>query len=103
MDLPISFRFNDFRLDIDDFFELSGVRESKKLSHHPFIVFNSHRGDKPQAEICEDMKTLIEKYEDDCAVIAQWQGKWRSDFFLFTIAQVKEYILDHPKQTYHII
>jgi uncharacterized membrane protein len=44
--------FNGFRHAIpgetDGFFQLSGIRESKKLSHHPFIVFHND-----QVAICD--------------------------------------------------
>jgi hypothetical protein len=75
---------NNFRTELKEFFELSGVLSSGKLTHTPFIVLN---GDS--VEICTSASTLCEKYPLMTPVICQWRGKWNSNYFQFTVADVK--------------
>jgi hypothetical protein len=89
------------RTDLKDFFSLSGIRESRKLSHHPFIVFIEKK-DEIIVEIVDSPARLIE-FPASTKVMAQWGGKWASDFFQFTAGDLKEYIRQNPKESYHII
>lgn len=88
----------NFRTDIEDYFQLSGVRECKKLSHHPFVVFT---GDF--IEIVYSAVELVNNFSDDVEVIAQWGGNYKSDFFKFTVGDFKRHIAKNPKENYHVI
>ena len=94
--------FNGFRHAIpgetDGFFQLSGIRENKKLPHHPFVVFHND-----QVAICDSAQRLIEAWPPDADVIAQWGGQWRSDFFHFKVADLIAHIAIVPTKEHHII
>jgi hypothetical protein len=76
------------------FFENSGMREGKGIAHHPFIVFK--RTDKRiNVEVVEDPVQLL-TFPPRTKVIAQWKGKRKSNFFRFTVGQLKKYISDNP-------
>lgn len=89
------------RHDTERYFELSGIRESSKLKHHPFIVFREL--DLVKVEICHSIKDLIAEYPDETKVLAQWRGQWSSDFFKFTVGELKKYLKANPKEEYHVI
>ena len=62
----------DGRTDIADFFEKSGIRETKKEVHTPYLVFlKTKQGVK--VEIVQKIKELIE-YPSQTKVMAQWGG-----------------------------
>ena len=94
----IKIKEEQFRQNTDEYFELSGIRECKKLSHHPFLVLNENT-----IEICDNAKDLIEKYSKWTPVIAQWEGKWESDFFYFLITDLIDFIKKNPKKDYQIV
>ena len=81
--INIKFRDKDFRGDLDRYFQLSGVLESSKLKHSPFIVFD--KSGWSLIEIKEEierlsgciapeevkkLKSQLKKQEDcDCLVV----------------------------------
>jgi hypothetical protein len=73
------------RTDIQEYFQKSGIRESKKLSHTPLLVFQI-AGDTAEVKVLDRADKLLE-YPDDTTVMRQWRGEWRSDFFQFTVGQ----------------
>ena len=89
------------RTDVDDYFRLSGIRESKKLVHTPLLVFIATE-DTVQVHIVENPKDLL-SYADETKVMGQWRGQWRSDFFRFTVGQLRQYLADHPRESYQVI
>ena len=76
------------------FFENSGVREGRGIHHHPFIVFK-RSDERINVEVVEDPKQLL-TMPPRTKVIAQWKGKKRSNFFRFTVGQLKKHITDNP-------
>ena len=78
------------RTDIESYFRLSGVLESQQLAHTPFIVFNSD-GANVSVEIVRSVQDLL-TYSEDTKVMGQWGGKYRIDFFQFTIKDVKKFL-----------
>jgi hypothetical protein len=85
------------RTDVDDFFRLSGIRESKRLSHTPFLVFSAS-DDGIEVRIVDNAKTLL-AYSDDTKVMAQWSGNYKSDFFHFNVGDFREYVTkSHQKR-----
>ena len=89
------------RTDLEDYFQLSGVRESKKLTHTPFLVFVMSRS-AVEVMIVESAKALLE-HPDDTQVMAQWRGEWRSDFFQFKVGDLRRYVNEHPPEKYHVV
>ncbi len=79
---------DSFRKDLEDYFKLSGIFESSKLKHTPFIVLTEEGNG---IELCDNVFDLIKKYRPSTEVISQWRGQWRSDFFYFTVFEVIEY------------
>ncbi len=92
---------NNVRTEVQSYFHLSGIRETKRLSHHPFIVFTEAEDIK--VEIIDSAKELLEKYPDETKVLAQWGGQWSSDFFTFTVGQLREFIKNNPKEEYYVV
>jgi len=86
--MEIRFCQNNFRSDLDDFFEESGIMNGEERTHHPPIVFNQIDDNVIQIEILKYPEHLM-KYPDDTNVIMQWAGKWRSDFFQFKAIDYK--------------
>lgn len=99
-----------FRTNTDDYFRLSGIREYKKLSQHPFVVFktsNKKNEDDTytiECEVCiiDSVKELL-ALPEDTQVIAQWGGQYRSDFFAFKVQDLKDFIALNPKENYQIV
>jgi hypothetical protein len=89
------------RTDIEDFFRLSGIRETKKLNHTPFLVFIESE-DKIEVQIVDSADKLL-RYPDETKVMAQWRGEWRSDFFQFSVSQFRKYVIDNPPKPHYIV
>ncbi len=75
------------RSDVGDFFCQSGVVSLSKLNHTPFIVIDEKNG---SVTIERRPDRLVSDYDPSCTVLCQWRGKYRSDFFTFTVAQFIE-------------
>lgn len=89
--------FRTGRKDLEDYMRLSGVREEKKLSHYPFLVVN---GDS--FEVCKNLKKLLDTYPDHILVVTQWQGQWNSDYFAFTVGDIRRYVTANPPDEYMV-
>ena len=89
------------RTDISDYFEKSGIRDWKKLPHTPLLVFQVEGG-TVTVRIVDNPQELL-GFSDDTKVMGQWTGKWRSDFFQFTIGQLREHIEKNPPGPYRVI
>ncbi len=76
------------RSDLKDYFRLSGIFDYEKLKHNPFLVFIV--SDYMEVRIVKSVSELLE-YPDDTKVMNQWPGKVRSDFFKFTVGEVRAY------------
>lgn len=85
------------RTDIEDLFRLSGLREYKVLNHTPFLAFKV-QGDKLTVDIVRSMPALL-AYPDETKVMVQWTGKWRSDFFHFSVGDLRAYNAREVKQS----
>jgi hypothetical protein len=82
--------------DIKALFDKSDVLYTAKLSHTPFLVFEAqedgaYHGFRVNVVICA---ARLLDYPDDTQVMVQWSGKWRSDFFLFTVADLRAWARD---------
>lgn len=77
-------------------FARSDVLTGKSALHHPYLVLQQARvGDGPEDFVTHitqvrDIVDLI-ALPDDTVVIWQWEGKQRSDFFTFTIAEFRAF------------
>ena len=89
------------RRDVTAFFEMSGIRFKKKEKHHPYIAFR--RGtDGVKVEVVESPEQLL-KMPARTKVMAQWAGKSRSDFFQFTVGQLRTHLKKNPKHACQVI
>ena len=77
------------RTDTNDLFKLSGILKYKKLDHTPFIIFTTVN-DKVEVKLAYNKKELLE-FPDNTKVMVQWQGQWKSDYFTFTVKDVRDY------------
>jgi hypothetical protein len=89
------------RKDVADYFEKSGIRDWKKLTHTPLLVFLT-RDESIEVRIIDKPVELL-ALPDDTPVMGQWKGEWRSDFFQFTVGQLRMHIAEHPKSAYRVI
>jgi len=78
------------RTDIDEYFRLSGVFESERLTHTPLLVFIA--GQNSVTVRIVDKATDLLSFPDETPVMGQWAGQWRSDFFQFTVGQYRQHI-----------
>ncbi|HEX5081912.1 MAG TPA: hypothetical protein VFY40_07700, partial [Blastocatellia bacterium] len=78
------------RTDIDEYFKLSGVFESERLTHTPLLVFITER-DAVTVRIVDKPTDLL-SFPDETPVMGQWPGQWRSDFFQFTVGQYRQHL-----------
>jgi hypothetical protein len=90
------------RTDLDGLFTIGGIREYAKRTHHPFLVFVPIGEDEIEVQLVESPKKLL-LYPAETKVMVQWEGKWRSDFFQFTVGDLQEHIKLHPKKEYYEI
>lgn len=77
------------RTDTQDFFEKSDMFDGGRLVHNPFLVFEERGEDIEIALVYSSYKLL--DYPDDTKVMGQWPGKWRSDWFRFTVGEYKDF------------
>ena len=89
------------RTDLNDYFKLSGIREYKKLTHTPFLVFLVS-GDSAEVRIVDNAKVLLE-YPDETQVMAQWRGEYKSDFFQFKVGDLRRYVAEHLPEKHHVV
>lgn len=89
------------RTDVSDYFERSGIRDWKRLSHTPLLVFQVD-GNTVTVKIVDNPRKLLE-YPDDTKLMGQWRGEWRSDFFQFTVGQLSEHIQNNPPGPHRVI
>lgn len=86
------------RTDLESLFSKSGIIEAKKLNHHPFIVFMPIDYEMGvRVEVVDNAQDLLAMYPDDTPVMVQWPGQWRSDFFKFTVGQMRDYTIAHKR------
>ena len=78
------------RTDIDEYFKLSGVFESERLTHTPLLVFITDQ-DALTVRIVDKPTDLL-SFPDETPVMGQWAGQWRSDFFQFTVGQYRQHL-----------
>jgi hypothetical protein len=89
------------RTDIEEYFEKSGIRDWKKLDHNPLLVFIVSEN---AVEVCIiDEPTALLTFPDETKVMGQWTGQWHSDFFQFTIGELRQHIANHPKTPHRVI
>lgn len=78
------------RTDVDEYFRLSGVFDTERLTDTPLLVFQV-ADDAVEVKIIEKPTELL-SFPDDTSVMGQWRGEWRSDFFQFKIGQYRKHI-----------
>ncbi len=89
------------RTDLEEYFKRSGIRQYKKLTHTPFLVF-AISGDTVEVRIEDNAKKLLE-YPDETLCMAQWSGEWKSDFFQFSVGDLRRYVMAHPAEKDHVV
>jgi hypothetical protein len=77
------------RRDLDNLFRKSGILEEARLDHTPFLAFVVLDG-KVVVNVVTSAQRLASDFPPETAVMVQWAGKWRSDFFRLTVADVKD-------------
>jgi len=86
-----------------EFFEQSGIRDFKKLSHTPILLFfEDHDEHEATVEIFQKPQDILE-YPDEIQAMMQWRGEWSSDFFKFTVGDFRQHILKNPPSQFQRI
>lgn len=83
------------------FFEQSGIRKSKTRSQRPFLVVKNSNG-QTDLQIVEDV-TEVYNMPKKTRVMTQWEGKKRSDYYTFTVGQLREYCEANPAKVGEVI
>jgi hypothetical protein len=89
------------RVDVDEYFRLSGIREFKNLNHTPLLAFETSEV-SVTVRIVDSADKLMD-FPDETKVMAQWRGQWKSDFFQFTVGQFRSHITANPKKDYYVV
>lgn len=89
------------RTDVDRYFAQSGIRESRKLRHAPFLVFLEGNA-WTSVELVDSAPKLL-TYPDATPVLGQWRGEHSSDFFRFAVSQLREFVVKHPRQSFQTV
>lgn len=89
------------RSDVGDLFIKSGIFNGQKLVHHPFLVYTIRSQANPddsndvqhivQVNIAKTPQEML-AFADDCEVMVQWPGQYRSDFFHFKVGDYRKFI-----------
>jgi hypothetical protein len=91
----VTFRLSG-RADLDEFFSQSDISWCKKLVHTPAIAFLVEEIDgttEVHVNTYSNPKDLL-RLPDETPVMMQWSGKWRSDFFQFTVGDYRASLPD---------
>lgn len=77
---------------VDALFTKSGLIDGRALVHHPFLVF-VYTPTMP-GMVVRMVKTVAEvlDYSDDTPAMLQWPGQWRSDWFHFTVGDLRDHL-----------
>lgn len=88
------------RTDLADLFSKSGILESKKLNHYPFLVFTTRSYNNldigVRVNVVNNSRDLLKNYPDETPVMVQWRGHWKSDFFKFRVGDLRSYLRMKP-------
>lgn len=92
------------RKDVNDLFELSGLRNYDRLFHTPFLVFLPDEPERGHVtvEIVDSVRKLLD-YDDAIRVMVQWRGQGSSDYFRFTVGRLRRHIDRHPPADFEVI
>lgn len=74
----------------DDFFVKCPSFQSKSNKHFPFLVFEVDSSSVEVKMVYDP--TLLLPYPASTRVMVQWQGKWSSDYFSFTVGELVQYM-----------
>lgn len=77
------------RTDLGNLFAKSGLLEEPSLDHTPFLAFVLDGG-AVVVNVVKSAQKLASDFPPETPVMVQWPGKWRSDYFKLTVADVKE-------------
>jgi hypothetical protein len=72
------------------FFQQPGLLTTPQV-HHPFLVLDP-QGDTQLQVVVETYAPNLLRYPDATMVLAIWPGKSRSDYFGFTVAEIRAYL-----------
>jgi len=70
----------------EDLFKLTSILDGEQKKHHPYIVLDKEDNCVTVTNYLSDLL----RYPDDTEVLWQWQGQWRSDFFVVTVGELKQ-------------
>lgn len=77
------------RTDVEDYFKLNEALTQPEMKHTPFIAIGQTDDGKTSIDVVYSLKDLLEYFVDDVTVINQWTGKWRSDYFIFRVGDIR--------------
>lgn len=85
----IKIKDNNFRTDFDQLFEMTDTLSCNRLTQTPFIVLDEKEG----ICLCDNALELVQLFPSTTKVLKQWVGRWKSDFLVFTVGDVKKALL----------
>lgn len=75
------------RTDFEEFFKITNILEFADFKLSPMLVF-VQKDDSVSVQECLSIESLV-NYPEDAVILQLWPGKWRSDYFKFTVKDVK--------------
>jgi len=88
----------NFRKANRHFFEESGIRLCRTERHHPFLVLNRTGESTTNIDVVDNTMDLI-KYPARTRVLTQWRGNRRSDYYKFTVGELRQHLRAHPAKS----
>lgn len=73
------------RTELGEFFAKTEVLTERRPHHH-FLVFVTGRHSVTVKMV--DAARKLDAFDNDCVVLVQWPGQWRSDWFKTTVGEV---------------
>ena len=78
------------RTDTADLFTKNDIftrKGDRQIPHTPFLVFRA-TNEAVAVVIVNRLRELL-TYDDDTVVMSQWEGQYSSDFFQYTVGDVR--------------
>ena len=77
------------RTDLRPFFEKSDLFDGRGWRHHHALAFIV-QGPLVMVRICSSPEEVL-KLDDSTPIMQQWPGRWDSDWFTYTVGELRKW------------
>lgn len=97
MTTSAAIEFRDVRRDVQELFDKGPLFGWARMTHTPFLVI------EPGRVTVEEKGENLLRLDDATHVMFQWEGQWRSDWFVFTVGELRAYVAGNPDRTKYML